>query len=75
MAQYGIALFAVAGVVYIVQLVLKNRNDKQNGSNIVEVIKNNTQALQQVTTVVQAIQLSLTRMEAKTDEILERARK
>jgi len=71
LAQYGIGFFAVAGLLYIVTKFL----DKKKDAGITEVIKNNTKALEQVTSVVQAIQLSLTRQEAKIDELLDRARR
>jgi len=70
-AQYGIGFFAVAGLLYVVTKFL----DKKKDAGITEVIKNNTKALEQVTSVVQAIQLSLTRQEAKIDELLDRARR
>lgn len=71
LAQYGIGFFAIAGLVYVVARYLEGKND----NNLAEVIENNTKALEQVTAVVQAIQLSLTRQEAKIDELLERARR
>ena len=71
LAQYGIGFFAVGGLIYIVTRFL----DRRKSTGLAEVIKNNTKALEQVTSVVQAIQLSLTRQEAKIDELLERARK
>jgi len=71
LAQYGIGFFAVAGLLYIVTNFL----DKKKDTGLAEVIENNTKALEQVSSVVQAIQLSLTRLEAKTDELLERARR
>ena len=70
-AQYGIGFFAVAGLIFIMARLL----DKRKDTGIAEVIKNNTKALEQVTSVVQAIQLSLTRLETKTEELLERARR
>ena len=70
-AQYGVATFAIAGLVFVVSKIF----DKKQNNNLAEVIKNNTKALEQVTAVVQAIQLSLTRQEAKIDELLERARR
>ncbi len=71
LAQYGIAMFAVAGLIFIATHFIDNRSK----SELAEVIKNNTKALEQVTSVVQAIQLSLTRQEAKIDELLERTRR
>ena len=70
-AQYGIATFAIAGLVFVVSKIF----DKKQNNNLAEVIKNNTKALEQITSVVQVIQLSLTRQEAKIDELLERARR
>lgn len=71
LAQYGIGFFAVAGLVYVMSQYIARRGE----SELAEVIQNNTKALEQVTAVVQAIQLSLTRQEAKIDELLERARR
>lgn len=69
-AQYGLATFAVAGLVYIVSQFLKQRNNH----SIVTVIENNTEALRQVTQAIQNMQVSQARYEAKIDELLERAR-
>jgi len=70
-AQYGIGFFAIAGLLYVITKFL----DKRKDTELTEVIENNTKALEQVTSVVQAIQLSLTRQEAKIDELLDRARR
>lgn len=71
LAQYGIAFFAVAGLIYVIRRWIERRDE----INLAEVVQNNTKALEQVAVVVQAIQLSLTRQEAKIDELLERARR
>ncbi len=71
LAQYGIAMFAVAGLIFIAARFI----DNESKSELVEVIKNNTKALEQVTSVVQTIQLALIRQEAKIDELLERVRR
>lgn len=71
LAQYGIAFFAVAGLIYIIGRWIERRDE----INLVEVVQNNTKALEQMTAAVQAIQISLTRQEAKIDELLERARR
>lgn len=70
-AQYGIGFFAIAGLLYVITKFL----DKRKDTELTEVIENNTKALEQVSSVVQAIQLSLTRQEAKIDELLDRARR
>ena len=51
LAQYGIAIFAVAGLIFIVNKFF----DRKNNNDLAEVIKNNTKALEQVISVVLAI--------------------
>lgn len=67
-AQYGLAVFAVAGLVYLVDRWIKQKGD----NDLAEVVQNNTRALEQLTTL---IQVAMTRQEAKIDELLERARR
>lgn len=71
-AQYGIAFFTVAGLIYI---MARYFNDRRSGDSLAEVVQNNTKALEQVVQVVQAIQIALARQETKIDELLERARR
>lgn len=71
LAQYGIAFFAVAGLLYLMDRWIKQKGE----SDLAEVVRNNTKALEKMSAVVQAIQLSLARQEAKIDELLERARR
>lgn len=68
LAQYGIAFFTVAGLIFLVGQWLKQRSDHE----LAEIIENNTKALEQLATL---IQVTLTRQEAKLDELLERARR
>ncbi len=68
LAQYGIATFAVAGLIYLVDKWVKSRNN----NDLVEVIKNNTKAMEELTTI---IQVTLARQEQKIDELLDRARR
>lgn len=67
-AQYGIAVFAVAGLIYLVDRWMRSKADNE----LAEVIENNTRALENLTTI---IQVNLARQEAKIDELLERARR
>ena len=68
LAQYGVAVFAVGGLIYILDRWLKTRGQ----DDLAEVVQNNTKALETLTT---AIQVQLTRQEQKIDELLERARR
>ncbi|EMT38005.1 hypothetical protein TthWC1_2489 [Thermoanaerobacter thermohydrosulfuricus WC1] len=71
LAQYGLATFAVAGLLYTVSLFVNKKKDNE----LSEVIENNTKALNSLSNVIQSIQLSLVRQEQKIDELLERARR
>jgi len=62
-AQYGIAAFAVAGIIYIVSLTLKQRGNK----SLAEVIENNTKAIESLTVL---LQVTMARQEAKIEEVL-----
>jgi flagellar motor switch/type III secretory pathway protein FliN len=72
LAQYGLATFAVAGLLYIVNLFLTKRKDNDE---LMAVIENNTKAIDNLSNVMQTLQMSLVRQEAKIDELLERARR
>lgn len=71
LAQYGIGFFAVGGLIYLSTIYLKHKNS----ADLKEVVKNNTKAMNGLTTVLNSIQISLVRQEQKIDELLERARK
>lgn len=70
-AQYGLATFAVAGLIYIVSIFVRQKNDR----NVAAVIENNTRAMEQVACAIQNMQVAQARQEAKLDELLERARR
>ena len=57
-AQYGLAVFAVAGLIYLVDRWMKSKADNE----LTEVVENNTKALENLTTI---IRVNLTRQEAK----------
>ena len=71
-AQYGIATLAVGGLIYLVASWIKQRG---GNSELSAVIENNTKAMEQLISVTRAIQLSITKQEAKLDELLARSRK
>lgn len=71
LAQYGLATFAVAGLLYIVSLFVGKKKDNE----LSEVIENNTKALNNLSNIIQTMQLTMVRQEQKIDELLERARR
>lgn len=72
LAQYGIGFFAVGGLVFIIFQYIKN---KDGSLDLKEVVKNNTRAMNGLTSVLNTIQIELARQDQKIDEILERTRK
>lgn len=67
-AQYGVAVFAVAGLIYLIDRWMKVKNN----NDLAEVVENNTKAMEKLTTL---LQVTLARQEQKIDELLERARR
>lgn len=74
-AQYGIATFAVAGLIYVVSLFVSNFGKKKEEDDLKSVIENNTNAINNLTELMRAIQLNLVEQSTKIDELLERARR
>ncbi len=72
LAQYGIGFFAVGGLVFIIYQYIKG---KDGSLDLKEVVKNNTRAMNGLTSVLNTIQIELARQDQKIDEILERTRK
>lgn len=68
LAQYGLATFAVAGLLYLVDKWVKTKNS----NDLAEVVENNTKAMEKLTTL---LQVTLARQEQKIDELLERTRR
>lgn len=69
--DYGLAAFAVAGILYVVSLFVSKKKDNE----LSEVIENNTKALNSLSNIIQTMQLTMVRQEQKIDELLERARR
>lgn len=79
LAEYGIAFFAVAGLVYLFAQMISlwvQRGEKADMAKtvvaITEVIENNTEALNRLENM---IGVTLTRQEAKLDELVAYARR
>lgn len=68
--DYGVAAFAIAGILYVITLY----NNKKREQQIAEVIDNNTKTMQRLLEVIQQLQITLVKQDAKIDELLERAR-
>ncbi len=78
-AEYGIAFFAVAGLIYLFSQVISMWSKKGDKAEMIktvaavtEVIENNTAALNRLETM---IEVTLTRQETKLDELVAYARR
>lgn len=78
-AEYGIAFFAVAGLVYLFAQMINLWTKKRDKTEIMttvdavtKVIKNNTEALNRLENM---IEVTLTRQETKLDELVAYARR
>jgi len=72
-AQYGIAIFAIAILGYVfVKIIGAPKPD--NSKELVAVIENNTKALRELMAVLHQIEIQMARQETKIDELLARTR-
>ena len=68
--DYGLAAFAVAGILYVITLYNTKRREQQ----IAEVIINNTKTMAKLLELIQQLQVTLIKQDAKIDEMLQRVR-
>lgn len=73
-AQYGIAIFAIAILGYVFVKIIGMPKPADNSKELVAVIDNNTKALRELMAVLQRIEIQMARQETKIDEILARTR-
>lgn len=77
-AQYGIAFFILAIGAYLGKEALSAYKAKvtctvpEVPNKMEEVVKNNTQAMDNLSTVLSQLQISMARQEEKMDELLRR---
>ena len=72
-AQYGIAIFAIAILGYVFVKIIGNPKP-DNSKELVAVIENNTKALRELMAVLHQIEVQMVRQETKIDELLARTR-
>lgn len=79
LAQYGIAGLALVIVGYMLGTNLMQRSTSEAIAEALEpikqLVKNNTDALKELSCFMQGIQVSLAKQETKLDELLERMRR
>jgi len=68
-AQYGIAIFAVAILGYVFIKVFAQQ--PQNKVELTKVIENNTIAIQELMKLIREMQIEITKEQMKLDEMLD----
>lgn len=76
-AEYGLAIFAIAMLGYVLVKVLVQPNGKKDegaSQELVQVIENNTAVMRKLMDVIRELQVEIAKQQIKLDEILDAAR-
>lgn len=78
-ANFGVGMVIAVGFVYVVVLLVQRVNlSKSNNKKddyLLQIVKNNTDAINNLTEVIHTIQLTLVQLNTKNDEILDKLRR
>ena len=75
-AQYGIAIFAVAMMGYVlVKIFTSQKNSANENAEIIQVIQNNTAAMKELVALIHELQVEIAKEQTKLDELLDTARR
>jgi len=76
-AEYGLAIFAVAMLGYVLVKVLVQPKSERNEAvpkEFVQVIENNTAVMRELMDVIRELQVEMAKQQVKLDEIVDAAR-
>jgi len=76
-AEYGLAIFAIAMLGYVLVKVLVQPKSERNEAvpkEFVQVIENNTAVMRELMDVIRELQVEMAKQQVKLDEILDAAR-
>jgi len=75
-AQYGIAIFAVATMGYVlVKIFTAQKNGNKAGDELVQVIQNNTAAMKELVGLIHELRIEIAKEQTKLDELVDLARR
>ncbi len=75
-AQYGIAIFAVATMGYVlVKIFTEQKNGDKAGNELVQVIQNNTAAMKELVDLIHELRIEIAKEQTKLDELVDLARR
>lgn len=79
LANFGIGMVISVGFVYVVILFAQRVNSSKVSSKkddyLMQIVKNNTDAINNLTEVIHTMQLTLVQLNTKNDEILDKLRR
>ena len=75
-AQYGIAIFAVAMMGYVlVKIFTSQKNSTNENAEIIQVIQNNKAAMKELVALIHELRVEIAKEQMKLDELLDAARR
>jgi len=71
-AQYGIAIFAVATMGYVfIKVFAETQTKSKDTDKLMQVIENNTAAIQELLSLIREMQIEITKEQMKLDELVD----
>lgn len=75
-AQYGIVIYAVAMLGYVlVKVFTAQKNGNKAGNELVQVIQNNTAAMKELIDLIHELRIEIAKEQTKLDELVDLARR
>lgn len=75
LADYGVSIIISIGFIYIMGLLIHNYTPKKKNDYLIQIVKNNTEAMNNLTEMTRTMQLTLVELNTKNDEILAKLRR
>ena len=78
-ANFGVGMVIAVGFIYVVALLVQRVNLSKSSNKkddyLGQIVKNNTEAINNLTEMIRTIQLTLVELNTKNDEILDKLRR
>lgn len=78
-ANFGVGMVIAVGFIYVVALLVQrvnlSKSNHKKDDYLLQIVKNNTDAITNLTEVIHTMQLTLVQLNTKNDEILDKLRR
>lgn len=78
-ANFGVGMVIAVGFIYVVALLVQrvnlSKSNHKKDDYLLQIVKNNTDAINNLTEVIHTMQLTLVQLNTKNDEILDKLRR